>query len=46
MEDNASMLCARVMRGISSIAKKDTPVPARSEHSARAVKGSPKPTRA
>ena len=32
MDDSASMLCARVMRGISSMAKNETPARARSDH--------------
>ncbi len=43
MEDSASMLCARVIRGTSSMAKKDTPVAASSAHSRTAVSGSPNP---
>ena len=39
------MLCARVMRGISSMAKQETPVEAKSAHSCEALSGSPKPTR-
>ncbi len=45
IDESASMLCARVMRGISSMAKYDTPVRARSGISRAAVKGSPKPIR-
>ena len=32
MDDSASMLCARVMRGISSMAKNETPARASSSH--------------
>ena len=42
-DDSTSMLCARVVRGISSIAKNDTPAAARSDASRTAVSGSPSP---
>src|SRR2546426_4430343 len=45
MEESASMLWARVIRGISSIARKDTPAAAKSEHSLAAVSGTPNPMR-
>src|ERR1039458_3509918 len=43
MEDRASMLCARVMRGISSMARKVTPRSASARAASPAVSGSPKP---
>jgi hypothetical protein len=45
MDESASMVWARVMRGTSSMAKKETPAPARSAHSRSDVSGSPKPMR-
>ena len=39
MEESASMLCARVMRGISSMARKRTPRAASSRAASTAVKG-------
>ena len=43
MEESASMLCARVMRGINSMARKLTPRSARLRAASSAVSGSPKP---
>src|SRR5271157_291490 len=43
MEESASMLCARVIRGINSIARNVMPRPARSRAASRDVSGSPKP---
>src|ERR1035441_2361973 len=43
MEESASMLCARVMRGISSMARKVTPRSANWRAASPAVSGSPKP---
>ena len=43
MEDSASMLCARVMRGINSMERKVTPRSARERAAPVAVSGSPKP---
>jgi len=43
MEERASILWARVIRGISSMARKVTPAAARSEPSLAAVSGSPNP---
>ena len=45
MEDSASIAWARVMRGTSSMAKKDTPASASSTVSRSDVSGSPKPIR-
>ena len=43
IEESASMLCARVIRGMSSIARKVTPWSASAFAASMAVNGSPKP---
>ena len=43
IDDSASMLCARVMRGINSIERKESPARARSDTSRGEVSGSPNP---